>query len=202
MIQRFLTVYLPAAVVLTIATTAAVFLYRDADPELEEVGFVTAENELRITNDELDATVGAIHELPQQSDDAIESDVSVETYHGTSPSQEINRPDIRTTAEQTEPTVVTIGGPGASIRCEIDMTGPKTAHQVMQQAAEQCQFAYQTKRYASLGVFVDSIAGVTSDKSAGRYWIYYVNDVKAKVGVSSYQVQPGDVVSWRYEQEY
>lgn len=204
MIKRLLTIYLPAAAVLTTATLAAVFLYNDVDPELEKVEFVVAKNaekentdriaedteELRITNDEL-------------WEDETESDVSVETQHVASQVEGINRNDIRTTTiEQIEPVIVTASGPGVSIRCEVNSGEPKTAHQVMQQAADQCNFAYVTKQYASLGVFVDGIADVFSNKTAGLYWIFSVNGTKANVGVSSYQIQPGDSIAWNYEQEY
>ena len=72
----------------------------------------------------------------------------------------------------------------------------------MQQAADQCEIAYRTKQYASLGVFVDGIADVSSNKTAGLYWIFSVNGTKANVGVSSYQIQPGDSIAWNYEAEY
>lgn len=200
MIKRLLTIYLPAAAVLTTATLAAVFLYNDVDPELNDVEFVRAEKveelsseELRITNDEL-------------WEDETESDVSVETQHVASQSdgvaEEPSREQIRSASSQTEPVIVTASGPGVSIRCEILITETVMAHQVMRQAADQCNFGYQTKQYASLGVFVDGIAGVMSDTNAGMYWIFSVNGVKANVGVSSYQLQPGDELSWKYEQEY
>lgn len=206
MIKRLLTFYLPAAAVLTTATLAAVFLYQERDPELTNVGFVIAEDtetenakriaenteELRITNDEL-------------SEDETESDEFVVTPQVVSQSGETlepNRETIRSASNQTEPVIVTASGPGVSTRCEVSLDEAKTAHQVMQQAADQCQFGYQTKQYASLGVFVDGIAGVVSDKSAGLYWIFYVNGKKANVGVSSYVLQPGDELSWKFEQEY
>lgn len=203
MIKRLLNIYLPAAVVLTTATLAGVFLYSTNDPKLEDVEFVIAKNaekentdriaedteELRMTSDEL-------------TEDDSESDESVEAYHGASQSEVPNRDDVRTVANQTEPVIVTVSGPGVSIRCEVHSDKNKTAHQVMKQAADQCSFSYQTKQHASLGVFVDGLEGVTSDTSAGMYWIYSVNGVKANVGVSSYQIQPGDTITWNYEQEY
>lgn len=203
MIKRLLTIYLPAAAVLTTATLAAVFLYNDVDPELNDVEFVGAEKveelsseELRITNDELweDETE------PIEFVDTSRRDVS--TGSGTF-QPEVNRNDIRTTTiEQTKPVIVTASGPGVSIRCEVNSGEIKTAHQVMKQAADQCNFAYVTKNYSSLGVFVDGIAGLSSNKTAGLYWIFSVNGTKANVGVSSYQIQPGDSITWNYEAEY
>ena len=46
-------------------------------------------------------------------------------------------------------------------------------------------------------VFVTSIAGVSNNESAGLWWQYWVNDDLGPVAANKYQVQDGDVVSWR-----
>ena len=202
MIKRLLTIYVPAAVVLATATLAAVFLFKDADPELENVEFVTTENAeieegnritenaeeaeiVQIFSPEADTAVGVIQELPLQFEESSD------------------RTNIRSvTVEQIEPVIVMISGPGVSIRCELEAVENETVHQVMKQAADQCGFSYQTTQHASFGVFVEGLGGVASDKKAGLYWIYSVNGVKANVGVSSYPITPGDIVSWNYEPEY
>jgi hypothetical protein len=48
----------------------------------------------------------------------------------------------------------------------------------------------------SLGYFVQSISGRRGDD---EYWSFYVNGDLAKVGVSSYVLDPGDKVEWRLE---
>jgi hypothetical protein len=48
-----------------------------------------------------------------------------------------------------------------------------------------------------MGKFIESINGVVGNENDS--WIYYVNGVEAKVGVSNYKINPGDVVSWKYE---
>lgn len=203
MIKRLLTIYLPAVAVLTTATLAAVFLYNDVDPELEKVEFVVAENAEEENTDRIaeNAEELRIDETePVEFVDTSRRDVS--TGSGTF-RPEVNRDDIRTTTiEQIEPVVITVSGPSISIRCEINPADATTVHQVMQQAAKLCDFSYQIKKYELLGVFVDGIGGVLSDKQAGRYWIFSVNGTKANVGVSSYQIQPGDSIAWNYEAEY
>lgn len=200
MIKRLLTIYLPAAAVLATATLAAVFLYNDSDPELDDVVFIEdtdriAENPPRLA--ELVEGEAGAEELRIDETEPVEF---VETYRSTSQSEitiEPNRDDIR-----SEPVIVTASGPGISIRCEINLVDVTTVHQVMQQAAKLCDFSYQIKKYESLGVFVDGLGGVRSDNQAGRYWIFSVNGTKANVGVSSYQIQPGDSIAWNYEAEY
>jgi len=46
-------------------------------------------------------------------------------------------------------------------------------------------------------VFVTSIAGVSNNESAGLWWQYWVNDELGPVAANKYQVQDGDIVSWR-----
>ena len=46
-------------------------------------------------------------------------------------------------------------------------------------------------------VFVTSIADVSNNESAGLWWQYWVNDELGPVAANKYQVQDGDVVSWR-----
>ena len=46
-------------------------------------------------------------------------------------------------------------------------------------------------------VFVTSIAGTPNNESAGLWWQYWVNEELGPVAANKYQVQDGDVVSWR-----
>lgn len=101
-----------------------------------------------------------------------------------------------------DPVVIMIAGPGVSKRCEVTITDPETANKLMKQASAQCHFSYSGKDYASLGWFVDTIAGLSANKKTGQDWIYYVNDKLANVGVSTYHIQPGDTITWKYEQDY
>lgn len=55
------------------------------------------------------------------------------------------------------------------------------------------------KSYSGLGYFVDEINGVKSDKLRGKYWIYYINGVKAQTGISTYIIKSGDVIIWKFE---
>lgn len=58
-------------------------------------------------------------------------------------------------------------------------------------------FYFEYKKYPSLGVFVEKINGIKGQP--GAYWIYYVNDKEAKVGVSKQILKSGDVVTWKQE---
>ena len=59
----------------------------------------------------------------------------------------------------------------------------KTTHQV------------QTKEYAGIGEFVESIDGIKPDSN--HFWAFYVNGKSFDVGASSYKPQNGDKIEWK-----
>lgn len=72
-----------------------------------------------------------------------------------------------------------------------------TVFDVMNKIKKENNFDFKYKEYPSLGVFVNEINGVGSKD--GKYWIYYVNDKEAEVGISKYVLKEGDLISWRLE---
>ncbi len=58
-------------------------------------------------------------------------------------------------------------------------------------------FSFNGVEHSGLGYFVNEINGVTG--GSGKYWIYYVNDQEASVGVSNYILKDGDIISWKQE---
>lgn len=56
-------------------------------------------------------------------------------------------------------------------------------------------FNFQSKNYPSLGAFVTKINGV--EGSSGAYWIYYVDNKEASIGVSKYILKSGDIITWK-----
>jgi len=72
-----------------------------------------------------------------------------------------------------------------------------TVYQVMKNLSEQKEnnFSFGFKEYPVLGIFVDEINGFKGEE--GKYWIYYVNDKEASIGVSNYIIENGDIISWK-----
>ena len=66
----------------------------------------------------------------------------------------------------------------------------QTAMQALQQAAK------VNTSYG--GRFVQSIDGVSGDRSARRDWFYFVNGYEADRGAADYKLHPGDVEWWDY----
>jgi hypothetical protein len=58
-------------------------------------------------------------------------------------------------------------------------------------------FDFKYSEYPYLGIFINEINGVVG--SPGAYWIYYVNDKEASVGISNYIINDGDIINWKQE---
>ena len=57
-------------------------------------------------------------------------------------------------------------------------------------------YNFEYKNYTGLGAFITSMCNVENNSST--YWMFYVNDQLADVGVSNYTVQPNDVIEMKY----
>ena len=62
---------------------------------------------------------------------------------------------------------------------------------------ENKNFYFKYKEYPAIGIFINEINGEKG--SSGKYWIYYVNDKEASVGVSNYIIKEGDVITFQQE---
>lgn len=86
---------------------------------------------------------------------------------------------------------------GASYEGEIQ-SGEKV-YDFMDRLRDEGKINFKERTYIGMGKFIEEINGIRGDGE--RYWIYYVNGKKATIGVSNYKINPGDVVSWKYEKE-
>jgi hypothetical protein len=58
-------------------------------------------------------------------------------------------------------------------------------------------FSFKAKEYPNLGIFIEEINGIGG--RSGKYWIYYVNNKEASVGVSKYIIKSGDIITFQQE---
>jgi hypothetical protein len=49
--------------------------------------------------------------------------------------------------------------------------------------------------------FVNGINGLVGDPETGKYWFFYVNGDLAKQGCGVIEVDPGDKIEWRYQEQ-
>ena len=73
----------------------------------------------------------------------------------------------------------------------------KTGFDLMKelQAKGDIEFVYKE---SNVGVFVNSINGIENNVSDNIFWMFYVNDKIAGVGIGAYDLQDKDVIEWRY----
>ncbi len=86
-------------------------------------------------------------------------------------------------------------------RYEFQVSQGSTVYEAMVLLRETSGLKFGGRDFGGLGFFVEEINGVSQDPSRQMYWIYSINGKKSQVGVSSYTIQPGDVISWTYEHE-
>lgn len=84
---------------------------------------------------------------------------------------------------------------------EMEITKGSTVYDLMKILSEKTDFTYNGKKYTSIGFFVDEIHGIKNDPETGKFWVYKINNQKAKVGISTYVIQPNDLITWNYENE-
>lgn len=84
----------------------------------------------------------------------------------------------------------------------VEIKGETTVEKIMRRAETQ-GLEIVTENYGKeLGLFVQSINGLTNNPNKKMYWYLYVNDKSSPVGASAAKVAPGDSVTWRYEKEH
>jgi hypothetical protein len=98
-----------------------------------------------------------------------------------------------TSQTKTIETVLEING----VKYEDTITQKMSVYDFMNQLRTEGKINFTEQNYIGMGKFIESINEIKNNNS--QSWIYYVNGVEAQVGVSNYKINPGDVVSWKYE---
>ena len=82
---------------------------------------------------------------------------------------------------------------------ETQIYDGESVYEMMNELKKQGKISFTDTNYIGMGKLIDNINGIKGANE--KYWIYYVNGVEAKVGVSYYQLKNGDIVSWKYTNE-
>lgn len=117
---------------------------------------------------------------------------------GVKPLSEIE-PEIEPKALSEEVNNISISLKVLDKKYELEINEGSNVFEAMKklQDEKENEFSFNYKEYPSLGVFVYEINGMKGE--AGAYWIYYVNEKEASVGVSSYILKEGDSILWKQE---
>ena len=101
----------------------------------------------------------------------------------------------------TETELVTVSLVVEEERHEVEVRAGSSVYDVLEAAKEQW-LSFKGREFSGMGFFVEEINGKAESNRQRMYWIYSVNNKKAEVGVSSYIIQPNDVITWTYEKSY
>lgn len=74
-------------------------------------------------------------------------------------------------------------------------------YDLMDRVREETGLTFSGREYSGLGFFVDEINSLKNSPFHGKYWIYYINGVIAKQGISQYYLNHDDIIEWKYEEE-
>lgn len=73
----------------------------------------------------------------------------------------------------------------------------ETMKQIEEKSTNDNLFNFKYTEHSGLGSFITEINGIKG--TPGKFWIYYVNNEKASVGVSKQILKEGDIISWKQE---
>jgi hypothetical protein len=85
------------------------------------------------------------------------------------------------------------------IKYEAKIGKEESVYDFMLELQKESKINFKDQNYPGMGKLIEEINGVKNNGE--KNWIYYVNNKKAKIGVSNYKVKSGDVVSWKYEED-
>lgn len=94
---------------------------------------------------------------------------------------------------KTTKTILEING----FRYEDEITDEMSVYDFMDKLRSEGKISFTDKTYTGMGKLIEEINELKSDGS--KYWMYYVNDIQAQVGVQDYKIKAGDVISWKME---
>lgn len=107
---------------------------------------------------------------------------------------------------QTDRTLENVLGTDISVtleagetRYEVTIPQGSSVYDVMEEAEAQ-GFSFEGREFSGLGFFVEEIEDKRQNPKDRMYWIYYVNEKKAQVGVSLYIIEDNNVITFRYEE--
>lgn len=95
---------------------------------------------------------------------------------------------------------VDFGGRSDNVNVEIPCSADSTVFDILNRAMLNGDLKINATGSGETA-FVHSINGVgedAEDRSAGNFWVYKINDQIGKTGSGVTEVDPADVVSWRF----
>lgn len=111
---------------------------------------------------------------------------------------EVN-PSATAPAEEKINVTFKIVAPEKTQELTVAVSPKSTVYDAMEVLNQEKKLVVVFKTFAGMGAMVETIDGVANDTAANKFWLYYINGQSAQVGISSYVLQPKDVIEWKYE---
>lgn len=105
------------------------------------------------------------------------------------------------TASTTQPRVSSITLEVLGATHHADVPEHTSVYGLLTMLRDTDNITFETKPFGSLGYYVTSLNGISENPWGRKFWIYYINGAKAQVGISQYQLKPGDTISWKLEDQ-
>ena len=96
--------------------------------------------------------------------------------------------------------MVNFGDQGAAIEKAIPCSAESTVFTTLKRADQHGDLELDASGSGETA-FVKGINGVMGDAETGKYWFFYVNEELAKQGCGAVEVDPGDKIEWRYQEQ-
>ncbi len=80
----------------------------------------------------------------------------------------------------------------------IKLEEGKTVFDLLKKVTQENNLEFSFKEYPGLGVFVESIDGISNDAKINKWWQYWVNGEYAQAGASIYKFKNSDLIEWKY----
>lgn len=114
-------------------------------------------------------------------------------------SSTIASPSPSATPTITKTVTMTMQAPTTSKTLHLPVNGQVTVADMLKVAQDKGT-QIKTKDFGgSLGVFVESMMGISNDLNTQTYWTLYINNIRAQVGASTATVSAEDSILWKYE---
>ena len=105
------------------------------------------------------------------------------------------------TQVQTASIMIDYGSGKIQTYRDLPITATSTAFDVLKSVVDANNLNLGFKDYGkSMGIFIESIGDVGKDPAGKKWWQYWVNNSYSQVGVSNYNVKPGDVIEFKFIQ--
>ncbi|MDD2656268.1 MAG: DUF4430 domain-containing protein [Patescibacteria group bacterium] len=176
---------------LTVLITISVFLFYQQEKDNKNIKQEI--NKIEIINNEEEPKIEETKIEKFQENKILEKEIITKKLE-----EIVTTTDIQKTEEQSIPFSATIKI--ADNNYQINFAKENiTLEELMNKLQKESNFIYHTIDYGSMGKFVDEINGIKNDNKQGKYWVYYLNGVSAKAGISIQKINSQDNIEWKYE---